>query len=100
MNYLVIWSKNTAAYIQKGFYIQDSTRSTERKSSNEEAIEVGFADGLFEMYKLREEIRKARAEIISESVMSSYNHKFGSFLFGTHLHLQLSKMQFSQKSWN
>ena len=40
------------------------------------------------MYKLREEIRKARAEIISESVMSSYNHKFGSFLFGTHLHFR------------
>ena len=44
-------------------------------------------DGLFEMYKLREEIRKARSEIISESVISSYNHKFGSFLFGTHLNL-------------
>ena len=58
----------------------------ETKSSNED--KVGFVDGLFEMYKLREEIRKARAEIISESVMSSYNHKFGSFLFGTHLHFR------------
>ena len=102
MNHLATWSKNTAAYIQKGSYTQDSTTSTERKSSNEEAIEVGFVDGLFEMYKLREEIRKARAEIISESVMSSYNHKFGSFLFGTHLHFRstIIERQFFRKSWN
>ena len=40
------------------------------------------------MCKLIEEVRIARAEIISESVMSSYNHKFGSFLFGTHLHFR------------
>ena len=32
MNYLATWSKNTAAYIQKGFYAQDSTTSTETKS--------------------------------------------------------------------
>ena len=25
MNYLATWSKNAAAYIQKGFYTQDST---------------------------------------------------------------------------
>jgi len=45
------------------------------------------------MYKLRDEIRKARSEIISESVMSSYNHKFGSFLFGTHLNFRSSTIE-------
>ena len=102
MDFLATWSKNPAAYIQKGFYNQDPTTSMETKSSNEDTIEVGFVDGLFEMYKLREEIRKARAEIISESVMSSYNHKFGSFLFGTHLHFRSSviKNAILPKSWN
>ena len=45
------------------------------------------------MYKLRKEIRKARSEIIAESVISSYNHKFGSFLFGTRLHFRYSVIE-------
>ena len=64
IDYLVVWSKNPAVYIQKGYYDQDSNTRKEKESSNEETIEVGFVDGLFEMYKLREEIRKARSEII------------------------------------
>ena len=93
MEYLAVWSKNPAVYIQKGYYDQDSNTRKEKESSNEETIEVGFVDGLFEMYKLREEIRKARSEIIAESVVSSYNHKFGSFLFGTHLHFRSSVIE-------
>ena len=69
MEYLAVWSKNPAVYIQKGYYDQDSTTRQEKESSDEEAIEVGFVDGLFEMYKLREETRKARSEIISEDVI-------------------------------
>ena len=42
MNYLATWSRNSAAYIQKGFYARDSTTVTEGLSSNEEAIEVGL----------------------------------------------------------
>ena len=99
MNYLATWSKNTSAYIQKGFYTQDSTTSTERKSSNEEAIEVGFVDGLFEMYKLREEIRKARAENRScHLIITSLDHFFLVPIYTSDL--QLSEMQFFQKSWN
>ena len=93
MEYLAVWSKNPAVYILEGYYDQDSNKRKVKESSNEEAIEVGFVDGLLEMYKLRDEIRKARSEIISESVMSSYNHKFGSFLFGTHLHLRSSTIE-------
>ena len=37
------------------------------------------------MYRLREEIQKARSEMIAESIIWSYNYKFGSFLLGTHL---------------
>ena len=50
MDFLSTWSKNPAAYIQQGFYTQDSTTSMETKSSNENTIEVDFEDGLFEMY--------------------------------------------------
>ena len=76
----------------KGYYDQDSTTRKEKESSDE-AIEVGFVDGLFEIYKLRDEIRKARSEIIAESVISSFNHKFGSFLFGTHLNFRSSVIE-------
>ena len=58
MDYLAVWSKNPAAYIQKGYYDQDPTTRKEKETRNDETIEVGFVDGLFEMYKLRDEIRK------------------------------------------
>ena len=62
------------------FAVQDiSNRSDE---AEEEAGEVSFVGGLFEMYKSREASVKARAEIISESVISSFTHKFAMFLFG------------------
>ena len=44
---------------------------------------MGFVDGLFEMYKLRESIAKARAELLSESVISSYTHRIGFFFSET-----------------
>ena len=59
MSYLAIWSKNPAAYIKKGFYYQDST-TTKKSIEDDETIEGGFVDGLFEMFKLREEIKKAK----------------------------------------
>ena len=43
---------------------------------------MGFVDGLFEMYKLREGVAKAQAELISYSVISSYTYKFGTFRNG------------------
>ena len=46
---------------------------------------MGFVDGLFEMYKLRCDIAKARAELLADSAVSSYNHKFGTFIFGDHI---------------
>ena len=53
MDYLAVWSKNPAAYIQKGYCNQDSTTRTEKASSDDDNIEVGFVDGLFEMYKIK-----------------------------------------------
>ena len=40
--------------------------------------EVRFVDGLLEMYKLRGEIAKARAELTLTSAISAYPHKFGT----------------------
>ena len=56
-------------------------------------IEVGLVDGLFEMFKIREEIKKPKSEIIAESIISSYNHKFGKFLLGTHLNFRASVIE-------
>ena len=60
MDYLAVWSKNTVAYKKKSYYDQDSITRKEKEYSDDDIIEVGFVDGLFEMYKLRDEIRKAR----------------------------------------
>ena len=55
------------------------------KQADEQEVKVGFVDGLFEMYKLRCDIAKARAELLADSAMSTYNHKFGTFIFGNHI---------------
>ena len=49
------------------------------KSDENKPIDVGFVDGLFELYKLRGKIAKARAQLLSTSVLSGYPHKFGTF---------------------
>ena len=46
---------------------------------------MGFVDGLFELYKLRKEITKARREIIAYSAISTSNQKFGTYIFGSHM---------------
>ena len=68
-------------YFKKTFAAQDDKQSIQQ-STEEEEIEVGLVDGLFEMYKLRCDIAKARAELLADSAVSSYNHKFGTFTFG------------------
>ena len=44
-----------------------------------------FVDGFFEMYKIGGEIATAGAELMAESAVSSYNHKFGTLIFGNHI---------------
>ena len=56
-------------------------------------IEVGFVDGLFEMYKLREAIAKAKAEILSNELMSSYTHRFGTALFTSNITFRSSTIE-------
>ena len=46
-----------------------------------EELEVCFVDGLFEMYKLRELIAKTKEEILSNGLLSTYKHRFGTSLF-------------------
>ena len=51
----------------------------------EEEVEVGLVDGLFEMYKLRCDIEKTKAELIADGAVSSFNHNFGTFIFVNHI---------------
>ena len=37
------------------------------------------------MYKLRCDIAKARAELLADSAMTTYHHKFGTYIFGNHI---------------
>ena len=67
MNHLKEFSRNSKAY--------------DKQTSKE----VGFVDGLFEMYKLRELIALTKAKIISEGVTSMYKHKFGTNLFTSNI---------------
>ena len=89
LTFLVGWSKNSLVYekrSQKKRYQDIATEALKSdKSAEKEQIEVGFVDGLFEMYKLRIEIANARAELISNSYLQGYRHKFGTFLFNSFL---------------
>ena len=89
LTFLVGWSKNSIVYekrSQKKRYQDVATEALKSdKSADKEQIEVGFVDGLFEMYKLRIEIANARAELISNSYLQGYRHKFGTFLFNSFL---------------
>ena len=102
MDYLVVWSKNPAAYIQKDYYDQDSTTRLEKKNLLMMKNSTWFCrwvvwdvqiKGWNKKSKEIDNKNKARLEIISESVISSYNHKFGSFLFGTQLNFRSSVIE-------
>ena len=54
---------------------------------------MGFVDGLCEMYKLRVDIAKARDELMSEGALSTYNHKYGTFIFGNHIDYRSSLIE-------
>ena len=65
LEFLAIWSKNPAGYFKKTFTVQNEPKPI-MQANDEEEIEVGFVDGLFEMYKLRCGIEKAKAELIAD----------------------------------
>ena len=48
LEYLAVWSKNPIPYFKKTFAAQDNT-DDKQKNHEEEEIEVGFVDGLFEI---------------------------------------------------
>ena len=35
--------------------------------------------------KMKQNLAKARAELLADSAMSTYNHKFGTFIYGNHI---------------
>ena len=58
LEFLAVWSDKPAAYFKKSFEEQNKSNKNE-KANEEEEVEMGFVDGLFEMYKLREGIAKS-----------------------------------------
>jgi len=54
---------------------------------------VGFVDGLFEMYKVRELIAKTKAEIISDGMASNFKHKFGTNLFTNYITFRSAQIE-------
>ena len=84
LNFLFSWSRNLKAYVNKIINAQDeATYALKSDDTEEEEIELGFVDGLFELYKLRCDIEKARAENLATKILSGYRHRFGSFLFNS-----------------
>ena len=75
--------KNLAAYLKRLFTAQDETQSI-KQANEEQEIQVGFVDGLFEMYKLGGDIAKARAGLMADSAVLTYNDNFGTFIFKSH----------------
>ena len=56
-------------------------------------LEVGFVDGLFEMYKLRKLIAKTKEEILSDGLISSYKHRFRTNLFPSNITFRPSTIE-------
>ena len=69
LEFLAAWSKNPAAYFKKTLAAQDETQLI-KQADEEEEIEVGFVDCLFEIFKLHCDIAKARAQLLADSAMS------------------------------
>ena len=77
------FSRNKKAYDKQTVQKCDVTTSKYMQGDYEE-LEVGFIDGLFKRYKLRELIAKMKEGIISNGVLSTYKHRFGTSLFTSH----------------
>ena len=84
LDVLVGWYRNPKAYVKQILNAQDeATRALKSDDKEEKEIELGFVDGLFELYKVRCDIEKARAEIMATRMLSGYGHSFRSFLFNS-----------------
>ena len=93
MSYLKEFSRNTEAYTkQTSKEVEESTKSYLRRDFD--TIEVGFVDGLFEMYKLRELIAKTKAEIVADGMTESYKHKFGTHLFANNITFRSTRIEY------
>ena len=55
---------------------------------------MGFVDGLFDMYKLRELIAKTKAEIVADGITDSYKHKFGTHLFANNITFRSTRIEY------
>ena len=94
LDYLVGWSRYPKAYVKKLLYAQDeATHALKSDDKEEDEIELGFVDGLFELYKLRGDIEKARQEIMATKMLSGYRHSFGSFLFNSFICFRSSTIE-------
>ena len=101
MEYLKEFLKNKKAYNKQTLHEVDVTTGSDIKGDFEE-VEVGFIDSLFEIYKVRELILKAKEEILSNEMISSCNHRFGTSLFASTITFICSTIESSilTKVWN
>ena len=84
LDFLGSWSRNPKEYVKKIINPQDeATHALKSDDREEKEIELGFVDGLFELYKLSCDIEKARSEIMATKILSGYCHRFGSFLLNS-----------------
>ena len=66
LDFLVGWSRNPKAYVKKTHQAQDDATHALKSDEREESeIELGFGDDLFELFKLRCDIEKAKAAIVT-----------------------------------
>ena len=71
----------------------DATHALKSGHREESEIDLGSVDGLFELYKLRCDIEKAKAEIMATKVLSGYRHSFGSLLLNSSIRLRCSTIE-------
>ena len=92
MKHLKEFSRNSKVYDkQTSKEVEESTKNY--LQGDFKNLEVGFVDGLMEMYKLRELIAKTKAEIISDASTSTFKHKFGTDLFTSNITFRSSTIE-------
>ena len=92
MSQLKEFSRNTEVHTkQTNKELEESTKAYLRGEFD--TIEVGFVDGLLEMYKLRELIAKTKADIVADGMTDSYKHKFGTSIFSNNITFRSSTIE-------
>ena len=63
-------------------------------------MELSFVDAMFEMWKLRWTILRARHELIAKGVLKKYKHLDGSYIFEKSSHWRSDALENVIKEYN